>query len=121
LRNFGRELLMAEWAKERIHKPFLTTQTVFDVGVGHGTPGLYRAFPDLHHVLIEPLADIYSDSINTILNTYDAEIIHAALGSVMGEAEIFVPGTAYQRSSRRSRSHRNPLKKQVAFSQLSAH
>ncbi len=31
--------------------------TLIDVGVAHGTPELYAAFPDARLLLVEPLAD----------------------------------------------------------------
>ena len=35
----------------------LSPPRVIDVGAGAGTPALYEAFPDAHHVLIEPLVE----------------------------------------------------------------
>jgi FkbM family methyltransferase len=47
-------------------------RTVFDVGVGHGTPWLYAAFPQAHFVLIEPQAEFEPD-LREICGRIDAE------------------------------------------------
>ena len=47
-------------------------QTVFDVGVGNGTPWLYGAFPDAHFVLIEPQVE-FEPSLKRICDQQDAE------------------------------------------------
>lgn len=51
--------------------------TVIDVGVGHGTPWLYAAFPDSWHVLVEPVVEFRED-IDRILDQYRGEHIGEA-------------------------------------------
>lgn len=63
---------------------------VFDVGVENGTGYLYHAFPDAHHVLIDPL----TESRDAIANSGLA-IRHdfhcCAVGEVEGEAVLNIP------------------------------
>lgn len=46
--------------------------TVFDIGVGHGTPWLYAAFPQAHFVLLEPQKRFEPD-LKRICGSIDAE------------------------------------------------
>lgn len=64
-------------------------RTVFDIGVGWGTPWLYRAFPEAHFVLVEPLRE-FEHSIEEILRQYDAEYHSCCLGAAPGESEFQV-------------------------------
>lgn len=67
-------------------------RTVFDIGVGRGTPWLYEAFPNAHFVLVEALEDFAAD-VDAILKRYDAECHYCCLGRSEGEAEFRVrPG-----------------------------
>lgn len=67
-------------------------RTVFDIGVGRGTPWLYEAFPKAHFVLVEALEDFKPD-VDAILKQYDAECHYCCLGKSEGEAEFRVrPG-----------------------------
>ncbi len=68
----------------------LQPATVVDVGVAHGTPALYDAFPDAHLVLIEPLVPEYADSINAVLAARPGQWIQAAAGPQPGEMTIEV-------------------------------
>lgn len=65
---------------------------VFDVGVGRGTPWLYRSFPDARHVLIDPQENceaLVRDQGH--LNTFD---YHAtALGKTADRAFLSIPQT----------------------------
>lgn len=47
-------------------------KTVFDVGVGHGTPWLYEAFPDSYFVLIEPQR-VFEPSLRLISERLNCE------------------------------------------------
>lgn len=55
-------------------------RTVFDVGVGHGTPWLYEAFPQAHFVLIEPQSEFEPD-LRGICERIDAEYHLVGVGS----------------------------------------
>jgi len=69
-----------EYAKAR----GLSPKTVFDVGVGHGTPWLYEAFPDAKLVLFEPLS-IFDPDLNEIKNQRGADIHRVALSREPGQ------------------------------------
>lgn len=55
-------------------------RTVFDVGVGNGTPWLYAAFPQAHFVLIEPQAE-FEPGLKDICKHIDAEYHLVGVGS----------------------------------------
>jgi FkbM family methyltransferase len=50
----------------------LAPHTVFDIGVGTGTPWLYRNFPNTKFVLIEAL-DVFEPALRQLTQTMDAE------------------------------------------------
>jgi len=67
-------------------------KTVFDIGVGRGTPWLYEAFPESRLVLVEALAE-FEPYIRDICSKYPAEAHFCCLGAVEGIAEFRVhPG-----------------------------
>ena len=78
-------------------------KTVIDVGVGHGTYALYKAFPDAHFVLVEPLKD-YESSIDRIVNQYDCEVHYKAVGNRQCELEMNVDTGDLKKSSLRDRT-----------------
>ena len=82
LRGFSASL---EYAKSR----GLAPKTVFDVGVGNGTPWLYDAFPKSKLVLFEPLS-VFDADIAAIRNRYGATAHKVALGRAPGTAEVNV-------------------------------
>lgn len=55
-------------------------QTVFDVGVGNGTPWLYEGFPQAHFVLIEPQQE-FEPALQEICSRMDAEYHLVGVGS----------------------------------------
>lgn len=63
--------------------------TVIDVGVGHGTPGLYEAFPDSFHLLVEPLEE-FEEAIKGILSKFKGDYVIAAAGKTVGRMQINV-------------------------------
>jgi FkbM family methyltransferase len=65
----------------------LAPRTVFDVGVGRGTPWLYEAFPRAKHVLFEPLTTFRSE-VDAIANELGADIHQVALSNRSGMAKI---------------------------------
>jgi FkbM family methyltransferase len=77
------------WSPENLRREGLTPATVIDVGVADGTVTLYEAFPDAHHVLIEPLEE-YRDEIGKLVETYRAEHVETAVGSQEGTAAIHI-------------------------------
>jgi FkbM family methyltransferase len=82
LRGFDRCL---HYAKSR----GLSPKTVFDIGVGNGTPWLYDAFPGSKLVLVEPLSAFDSD-IQALTKRYNATSHKVALGREPGTAEFNV-------------------------------
>lgn len=55
-------------------------RTVFDIGVGYGTPWLYAAFPQAHFVLIEPQRE-FEPALQGICQRIDAEYHLVGVGS----------------------------------------
>jgi FkbM family methyltransferase len=64
-------------------------KTVVDVGVAHGTPPLYAAFPGAYFFLFEPVLDFERD-IQSALKTIRGEYQMCALGATSGTTTIFV-------------------------------
>lgn len=62
-------------------------KTVFDIGVGPGTPELYGAYPGAKFFLVEPLEE-FNGALKRISGSLDCEIINKALGDAKGSAEI---------------------------------
>ena len=75
-----------------------SAETVFDVGVGFGTPDLYAAMPTAFFVLIEPLVE-YEPAIRQILSEYRGSCEYCALGDNPGTAVIKIPRQDPMRSS----------------------
>lgn len=65
----------------------LAPRTVFDVGVGRGTPWLYAAFPDAKHVLFEPLATFGAD-LDRLAGELRADVHRVALSNRSGTARF---------------------------------
>src|SRR4026209_2310863 len=83
-----------EYAKSR----GLAPRTVFDVGVGHGTPWLYDAFPDAKLVLFEPLA-VFDGELTKLASRYKADVHRVALAEREGVAEGFNQNVSLPTSS----------------------
>lgn len=66
-------------------------RTVFDVGVGKGTPDLYTAFPDARFVLVEPLSE-YEYALDHFARQLNAIPVRAAAGTSLGMVRISVEG-----------------------------
>jgi FkbM family methyltransferase len=63
---------------------------VFDVGAQVGTPELYGAYPDAHHVFIEPVAECLT-TLNEIANQLQsATVINCAVSNVNGTTSLSV-------------------------------
>jgi FkbM family methyltransferase len=82
----------------------LAPRTVFDVGVGTGTPWLYEAFPDAKLVLFEPLA-VFDDDLSALARRYDADVHRVALAEEEGVVEEFQHDIAVPTSSSLLRLH----------------
>lgn len=76
-----------DWRPENLQKPGFAPATVIDVGAGEGTPPLMQAFPEAHHVLIEPLAE-YEPALERAVANLRGEYIITAVGSREGKATI---------------------------------
>jgi FkbM family methyltransferase len=68
-------------------------RTVFDIGVGSGTPWLYEAFPAAKLVLVEPQSGFRAD-IAGWQAKLNADYHPVALGAQASLAEMFVPDLA---------------------------
>jgi len=73
-------------------------RTVIDVGVAHGTPALYQAFPGARHLLVEPLRE-FEESLQRICRQYQAEYVLAAAGDRPGTITILVRAEALTAST----------------------
>lgn len=65
----------------------LAPRTVFDVGVGHGTPWLYDAFPEAKLVLFEPLP-VFDAELEALAHRHGADLARVALLNRLGKAEL---------------------------------
>ena len=63
-------------------------KTVFDVGVGNGTPWLYEAFPKVHFVLIEPQME-FETSLKRICKQMDAEYHLVGAGETESDLPLY--------------------------------
>lgn len=61
--------------------------TVFDIGVGFGTPELYHAFPDAYYYLIDPTPESLHH-MRRLARRLDGEILNCALGDRDGDAVL---------------------------------
>ena len=62
-------------------------KTVFDVGAGYGTNGLYGAYPEAEFFLLEPIAD-YRPQLEAIARRYRCRILEVAAGAEEATREI---------------------------------
>lgn len=93
--RYGYELKMVEAPPcgyveflRRMVKVGIRPRTVFDIGVGHGTPWLYGAFPEAHFVLIEAQKD-FEPELQQICHRIDAEYHVVAVGSTEQDRPIY--------------------------------
>jgi FkbM family methyltransferase len=80
--------LSSGWQADNLRKNF-SPSTVVDVGAAHGTPSLYAAFPDAHHILIDPLKE-YEGSLRGWTKRGRFEYILVAVGDKEGDVTINV-------------------------------
>jgi FkbM family methyltransferase len=86
------------WEPAYIRRLGFRPQTIIDVGVAHGTPQLYAAFPDAQLILVEPLSEYFGE-IERLLERRRGVHIPAAAGSSEGELELGVEPRWTERSS----------------------
>ena len=72
-----------------VAKQGMSIATVVDVGVAHGTPPLYRAFPNARFVLVEPVVENKA-MLQRAMASLNHEIVWAAAGAANGQAVINV-------------------------------
>ena len=98
----GWERDRAYWEPAYIRRLGFRPRTIIDVGVAHGTPQLYAAFPEAQLILVEPLSEFFEE-IGRILARRSGVQIPAAAGSSEGELELRVEPRWTERSSHYSR------------------
>jgi FkbM family methyltransferase len=91
-----------DWRPENLRKPDFEPATVIDVGAGEGTLPLYQAFPDAHHVLIEPLTE-YEEALRQLTAQRGGEYLLTAVGAQEGSITIDADRMNPDRSSMLSR------------------
>jgi FkbM family methyltransferase len=88
------------WRPRLIRRQGIRPATVIDVGAGAGTPALYEAFPDAHHVLIEPLVE-FDAALRALAADGGGEYIPTAVGAQRGETTLNVSTNLYTTSALR--------------------
>lgn len=86
------------WEPAYLERWGLRPRTLIDVGVGHGTPHLYDAFPDARLVLVEPLAE-FAPAVARILARRPGVHVAAAAGAASGTRTVHVEPRFLERSS----------------------
>jgi FkbM family methyltransferase len=96
------------WHPDHLRDLGYHPKTIVDVGVGRGTPRLYKAFPNSYYVLVEPLHEFESDILN-ILENYNGCYVSAAVGNKEGTTTIhMLPGWKTMSSVRKpSKIHKD--------------
>lgn len=84
MRRFGYDIVRVRpvwwWTPGHLGRLGFNPSTVFDVGVGFGTPTLYATYPQAFFVLVEPLVE-YEAAVRTILKSYRGELVAVAAGA----------------------------------------
>jgi FkbM family methyltransferase len=65
-----------------------TPSIVFDVGAQVGTPELYSAFPEAHHVFIEPVEECIPVLNEIASKLKSADVLNCAVSNVSGRATL---------------------------------
>jgi FkbM family methyltransferase len=86
------------WSTANLRKDGFDPQTIIDVGVGTGTPGLHEAFPSAHHVFIEPL-DCFEPDLKRLIRRFGGEYHLIAAGASDGQKTINVDSHVPMQSS----------------------
>ena len=87
-----------DWRPENLRKPGFAPATVIDIGAGEGTLPLLEAFPEAHHVLIEPLTE-YEPALERVVAEHGGEYLLTAVGAEEGVAMIEADHANPDRSS----------------------
>lgn len=95
------------------HIDALRIETVIDVGAAHGTPALYRRFPDARLLLVDPLEE-HEEALRIVLESRIGSYDLCALGRVSGEVVINVVPNSIERSSILERTPLTALNEQDA-------
>src|ERR1035437_4151185 len=83
----GWEANRTYWEPAYLRRLGFRPGTLIDVGVGHGTPQLYAAFPDAFLVLVEPLRE-FDEDIREILKARHGVHIPATAAAAASEREL---------------------------------
>lgn len=90
--------------------------TVIDVGVGPGTPWLYKAFPNTEFLLIDPMPECEAQ-VREAYPTLAAKFHGVALGAEDGEAELNIPSRdGHQQATKASLMRRSSIHAKAATS-----
>jgi len=86
-------------SRQQPHKPLgelaelPSVHSIVDVGVGYGTPELYRWFPTAQLILIEPNPKFHETLRENVLGEREGVLYTTAAGSAEAEAELQLAGT----------------------------
>ena len=75
----GFEIVRKGWEPKRLRKNF-QIKTLIDIGIGAGTPDLYKAFPGAKLLLVDPSEDSWP-SMDTILRQREGVAAKIGAGS----------------------------------------
>lgn len=98
-----RRLHRLGWRPENLRVAGLAPATVVDIGVGYGTPSLYRAFPNAYLVMIEPLRE-FEPVLKRLAHQHGGEYHLTAVGAEDGTVTINVDPDVLMKSSVLDRS-----------------
>jgi FkbM family methyltransferase len=121
--------LLAQWEPDRnpyagmrpdeMRQRGFAPATVIDVGAGRGTRYLYLAFPDAHHVLLEPLSD-FEPELRRQVAIRSGEYHLTAVGDETGTATINVNPACLLESSINTVPGAAPVAREVPITTLDA-
>jgi len=112
LNKYGRRVIPNRYSArgmdfflENLKQTGFTPNTIFDIGVGYGTPELYQCYKEPKFVLIEALSE-FEDTIKEFPRKYgiDMDYYISAMGEVEGEIDITVYPENIQASTINERS-----------------
>jgi FkbM family methyltransferase len=72
----------------RLRESGFYPQLVIDIGAQVGTPELFTAFPDAHHVFVEPVLECIGQLKHIASKLLSAEVINCAVSNVEGQVEL---------------------------------
>jgi FkbM family methyltransferase len=98
LSRYGYEIKKKRGFSARYLAELCNPHTVLDVGVGYGTPELYKAFPNSFFLLVEPITE-YRVILDHLEILKDYKVIYKAVDEAVGVKEILVDTQDFQKSS----------------------